>query len=373
MSRIGVDVGTSRVKAVRFDDGWAEVDSAGESTVVLSSPDGRREQDMEQVWEAVARVVTEVVSRCPDQVELVAVTAQGDGTWLIDAEGRPVGEALLWNDNRAARLIDRWQLDGVLEEAFRTSGSLGAPGLANAQLRWLREHEPRRLESATTLLSCGSWVYHRLTGERVLERSDAANPFCDARTWEYDDGLLELFDLSDLAGLLPPVVSGSEAVAPLRADVAERLGLPAATPVALASYDVVTSAVGSGVGRAGTAMAVLGTTLCVGVAGEDPLLDRTASGMTLPSGTDGRWLVAFATLTGTEALDWAARTLGLADAGSVARLAATSTRTDLPLFLPYLSPAGSGPRSWTPTCAEACGSCAWTTRRPTSPAPCSRA
>ena len=58
---------------------------------MLRSPDGRREQDMEQVWEAVARVAHRVVARSPDHVELVAVTAQGDGCWLVDAEGRPVG------------------------------------------------------------------------------------------------------------------------------------------------------------------------------------------------------------------------------------------------------------------------------------------
>ncbi len=182
MSIVGLDVGTSRVKAVRFDAAWSEVDSESEDTVVLSAPGGRREQDLDQVWEAVARVLRAVVSRSPDDVDAVAVTAQGDGCWLVDEAGRPVGHALLWNDSRASDLTEQWHRDGTLDQSFRTCGSLGAPGLASAQLRWLAEHEPDRLARAHRLLSCGSWVFSRLTGEAVLERTEAVNPFCDART-----------------------------------------------------------------------------------------------------------------------------------------------------------------------------------------------
>ncbi len=121
------------------------------------------------------------------------------------------------------------------------------------------------------------------------------------------------------------------------------MGLPVGTPVVLAPYDVVTGAVGSGVSRPGSAVAILGTTLCVAASSDDPRLDRDPNGMTLPLGAPGtptRWLLAYATLTGTEALDWTARLLGTADAASVVRLAADSRHEEVPLVWPYLSPAG---------------------------------
>ena len=339
MSTIGLDLGTSRVKAVRFDDAWRAVDSEAETTAVRSDGDAS-EQDMHQVWAAAARVVGAVAGRSPDAVALLAQTAQGDGCWLVDAKGEPVRPAMLWNDGRAASVVDRWEADGTLERAFRSSGSYGAAGVAHAQLRWLAAHEPGALKAASALLSCGSWIYLRLTGRVVLEASDAANPFLDARTRRYDDTLLDLFGLTGLRRLLPEVVSGADRVAPLRRDVGPDLGLPAGTPVVLAPYDVVASATGAGVTRPGEGFAVLGTTLCAAIVSPDPMLSRPPNGMTLPGCAADRWLIANATMIGTEVLDWMASLLGLGGAAEVVALAATARPGDQPLMLPYLSPAG---------------------------------
>jgi erythritol kinase (D-erythritol 1-phosphate-forming) len=340
MSVVGLDVGTSQVKAVRFDADWTAADSATGPATVLRSPGGHCEQDMHSIWDAAARVLSDVVGRSPDRVELVAITAQGDGCWLVGGAGEPVANALLWNDSRAGPIVEGWAADGSLEAAFRISGCYGAPGLAHAQLSWLAAHEPSVVARAARLLSCGSWIYRRMTGREVLEESDAANPFCDALSRRYDDGLLDLFGIADLRRLLPPVVSGRDAVAPLAADAAARLDLPAGTPVVLAPYDVVSTAIGSGVVTPGDAFAVLGTTLCAGVLAADPMLSRPANGMTLPAGTRDAWLIAYATLIGTEVLDWAAGVLGVADAEAVVTLAASSAAAEPPLLLPYLSPAG---------------------------------
>ena len=340
MSTIGVDVGTSRVKAVRFDPDWQARDSEEEDTTVHREVGGVREQDLAQVLSAVRRVVAAVASRSPDPVDLLAVTAQGDGCWLVDRESEPLGRALLWNDNRAAGVVDRWHRDGTLDTAFTTSGCYGAPGVAHAQLHWLRQHEPARLERAGRLLSCGSWVFSRLTGREVLEASDAANPFCSARTGEYAPDLLGLFDIAGLAHLLPDVVSGPDRVGALTSQAADEVGLPAGTPVAIAPYDVPATALGTGTVATGRAFAVLGTTLCTGVVTEDPMLHRPPNGLTLPGGAPGRWLVAYATMAGTEVLDWAVRMLGLRDVAALLALAEQATRPDVPLVLPYLSPAG---------------------------------
>jgi xylulokinase/erythritol kinase len=337
VSVIGLDLGTSRVKAVRFDDDWQVTDSRSESTTVLRRRPGWSEQDPNEVWQAARRVVAGVAD---DGVTFVAVTAQGDGCWLVDDAGDPVRPAMLWNDNRSAPFIAEWDADGTLDSAFRHHGCDGAPGLAHAQLRWLAQNEPASLGRAATLLSCGSWIYQQLTGERVLHVSDVHNPFGDALTGGDGSELWDLYGLSKYRGLLPPVVAGAQSIHPLRDDASAELSLPAGTPVALAPYDVVSSAIGVGAVRPGDAVGILGTTMCVGPVTADPRLDRPRSGMTLPIGEPDRWLIAYATLAGTEVLDWMSDLLGLAGAAELTALAGSSTSGDLPLLLPYLSPAG---------------------------------
>jgi len=340
MSTISLDLGTSRVKAIRFDANWRSVDIAAEATVVHRSSDGRSEQNMADVWLAAARVVRAVADRSSDPIDVLALTAQGDGCWLVDQHAEPVRPAILWNDSRGAPVIDHWEDDGVLHRAFRINGCYGAPGVAHAQIRWLAQHEPASLSRAARLLSCGSWIYQQLTGQQVLEVSDAANPFLDARTRAYDDALLDHFGLTAWRRLLPATVSGADRIAPLRHNVSTLIGLPAGTPIALAPYGVPATAVGTGSVGIGQGFAVLGTTLCVGLVSADPMLERTPNGITLPGVTADRWLIGYATMNGTEVLDWTADLLGLGGAQDVLELAATATPGQRPLMLPYLSPAG---------------------------------
>ncbi|MDQ2851055.1 MAG: carbohydrate kinase [Actinomycetota bacterium] len=340
MSVIGVDLGTSRVKAVRYDADWNEADSCAEDSVVNRPAPGHSEQDMDQVWAALVRVLRTVVDRCPDGIDLIAVTAQGDGCWLIDDAGEPAGPALLWNDARATSLVDAWEADGTLARAFDINGCFGFAGVASSELRWLKENSPEVLTRASTLLSCGGWGYFKLTGHRAVDDSEAANSFFDTRTRQYDDRILDLYGIADLKRLMPQAVHGRDRVAPLLGAVAHEVGLKEGTPVVVAPYDVVSMAVGSGAHRVGDAFAVLGTTLCNGLVSDDPRMDRPGNGMSLPAPDEGNWVLTYPTMVGTEVLDWTQRLLGLDHPGDVIRLADEADRSRAPMVLPYLSTAG---------------------------------
>src|SRR3984957_5089171 len=104
---IGIDAGTSVIKAVAFSLAGEQIAVAARPNIYLTLGGGQVEQDMHRTWTdcaATLRDLGEGVPNLADRVAALAVTAQGDGTWLIDADGEPVGGGLLWLDSRAARL-----------------------------------------------------------------------------------------------------------------------------------------------------------------------------------------------------------------------------------------------------------------------------
>ena len=189
MASICLDVGTSLIKAVAFDEDGNELSVVRQPTEVLRPQPGFAEQDMGAVWDAVSGAVEELTGSLEEKVELLAFTGQGDGCWLVDADGRPTGPAVLWNDARNAALVQKWERDGTLARAFEINGSLAFPGLPCAVLPWLREHEPERVENAHRSMFCDGWIFLRLTGEFGIDESDASVPLLDIRSGEYSDEL----------------------------------------------------------------------------------------------------------------------------------------------------------------------------------------
>ncbi|MEU9836193.1 FGGY-family carbohydrate kinase [Streptosporangium sp. NPDC048047] len=343
MAAICVDAGTTVVKAVGYDDAGAEIAIARQETGVSRPAPGHAEQDMNTVWAAVAHTVRAVAGRLTGAsagaVDFVAVTAQGDGAWLVGPDGEPTGPAILWNDGRAAATVDAWNRSGAAERAFRVNGSAAASGLPHAILTWLREHDPERLERSAALLTCGGWIFSRLTGEVAADESDASAPFMDLRARAYSPELLASFGLEWAARLLPEPRGDAHRVAPLTASAAASLGLPAGTPVVMAPYDIVSTAVGAGAVGEGRACSILGTTLCTETIVAEPDLDGPAVGITIAA--PGGYLRAFPTFAGVEVINWVCRLLGLPGPAALGELAAASPPGAGGLaFLPYLSPAG---------------------------------
>ena len=260
MAWIALDAGTTVIKAVAFNSVGREIAVARERTAVLHSRPEFSEQSMDAVWNAAVETIRLVVQQVEEPIEGLALTAQGDGCWLISDRGQPCGAALLWNDGRAASIAERWRSSGVVKRAYARSGSVAYPGLSHALLAWLTEHQPDRLQGARWVLSCNGWIFHRLTGKIAAEISDASNPFSDVRKGTYDDELFRMFGLESLRPMFPAIVEGDSQSASLHAEVAAALGLKPDLRVVMAPYDIVATAYGVGVASRGQACVILGTT-----------------------------------------------------------------------------------------------------------------
>lgn len=343
MATLCIDAGTTLIKAVIFNDDGAELCVTSRASGVSNPLPHLSEQDMNDVWASVLSAGLEAIERVGAGVHIdrVAITAQGDGAWIINAKGEPVRPAILWNDGRSAHEVGAWARSGALAQAFALNGSLTSMGLPNAIMAHLATAEPASLAPGNTVLTCGSWLFYKLTGHIGLHASEASAPWLDISTGVISDELIDLFGLSALRSLIPAVFSTAQASAPMTESIAHHLGLDPNISVVLAPYDIVATATGCGVLSEGEAYSILGTTLCPGTIVNSPQVSGTPSGLNLETGTPGSYLRAFPTLTGAGALTWVAEILGVKSIDELTVLAASAPAgSDGVLVLPYFSPAG---------------------------------
>lgn len=310
---LGLDVGTSRIKAVVFDGAGVEL-ASGQRTVVTETPHpGWAEQDMDAVWAAAADVIRHALGSLPagpGSIEAIGVTGQGDGAWMIDGAGRPVGKAPLWSDGRAAPIIERWDREGVLQDAFEPNGTILWPGAQAPLLVWLREHEPDRIERMRSVFCAKDWVRFRLTDEVATDTTDASIPFLRLATGAYDADQLRRLGLLDLQDRLPAVLAPHATAGVVTAAAAVATGLRPGTPVVAGMLDGVACGIGVGAVAPGQAMTILGTTALVGLVLDKPVFTPAGIGATVCHALAGRWLRILGAMAGTPNLDWYLATIG---------------------------------------------------------------
>ncbi len=296
----GIDVATQAVRVVLADrDGHVHAQAGVPLPPPQHPAPERSEQDARSWWPAVAealRRATAAVDRDAHPVAAVAPTATSGTIVLVDAEGEPLGPALLYNDRRAAAEAARAQEAG--RGRWDALGLTIAPSFALAKLAWLAgEHA---LDGATGAWSAADLVVERLTGAPpTADWSHALKTGYDAIRREWPRDVLYALDVSP--DLLPPVAPPGSHGGEVSAAAARETGLPEGCQVRLGMTDGCTAQLACGAVAAGHFVSVLGTTLVVKGASEQLIRD--------PAGVvyshlhpGGLWLPGGASNTGGEVL-----------------------------------------------------------------------
>ena len=262
---IGIDSGTSVVKAVAFDLAGRQLASAAVLNRYTTGGDGSACQPLGRTWAdcvQALRGLGDKVEGLARRTAAIAVTAQGDGTWLVGADNEPVTDAWLWLDARAAPSVVRLGA-GPLERArFEATGTGLNTCQQGTQLAQMDRTDPGLLDRAEVALHCKDWLYLNLTGVRATDPSEAGFTFGNFRTRRYDDTVIEALGLGHRRGLLPEIVEGTETTHPLSEAAATATGLAAGTPVSLAYVDMAMTGLGAGLytGKGGAACTIIGST-----------------------------------------------------------------------------------------------------------------
>lgn len=331
---LGIDIGTSSVKAALVDEAGTIVEQSSAPLSVARPKAGWSEQDPADWWAASNAAVTALSPAARKQVRAIGLSGQMHGATLLDAADRPLRPAILWNDGRSA--AECAELERRVPKSRAITGNLAMPGFTAPKLLWVKRHEPDTFASTASVLLPKDYVRLRMTGEKATDLSDASGTLwvdVGARAWS--DDMLGACELSKAH--MPRLCEGPEITGKLRAELAEAWGMQR-VPVAAGGGDNAAGAVGVGVAKPGDAFLSLGTSgvLFLADASFRPNPDRAVH--TFCHALPKCWHQMSVMLSAASCVDWAARLTGAADAAALLEAVSQRARVDGPeIFLPYLS------------------------------------
>lgn len=356
---IGIDAGTSVIKSVAFSSGGKQLAVFAQSNSYDNLPDGGVEQDIARTWRDAVQSISGLAEQVPDLAQrtlAVAVTGQGDGSWLIDAAGDPVGPAWLWLDSRAAAIVDEVRESPDDRARFELTGTGLAACQQGPQLQWMKRHQPEVLAKAATAFHCKDWLYYKLCGDRVTDPSEGTFTYGNFRQRNYADEVIAALGLTDHRDLLPEIIEGTEHHGSLSATAAVETGLLEGTPVVLGYVDVICAALGAGLydPDADLGCTIVGSTgmhMRFVKSADEVVLNPHSTGYTMPFPVPGSYAQMQSNLAGTLNIDWLLDVaLGMLSSEGIHRtradllagadnLVAAAKPANL-LYQPYISEAG---------------------------------
>ena len=337
---LGLDLGTSELKALLLDEQHRIVATAGEPLTLQRPQPLWSEQHPADWWAACDRVLQRLAAEQPAamaRVRGIGLSGQMHGAVLVDAADAVLRPAILWNDGRSG--AECAELERRVPRLQAIAGNLAMPGFTAPKLLWVARHEPAVFARVDGVLLPKDWLRLQLCGERIGEMSDAAGTLwldVGARRWSAE--LLGACGLRE--SQMPRLVEGSAPGGRLLPALASRWGLPSHVVIAGGGGDNAASAVGMGVVRPGEGFLSLGTSGVIFLAGAAYSPNPAQAVHAFCHALPGRWHQMSVMLSAASSLRWATQLLGLADEAALLARVATlraAGRARAPIFLPYLS------------------------------------
>jgi glycerol kinase len=322
---LGIDEGTSAVKAVLYDADLRPMREARREKTLAYPKSGRVEQDPEEVLAAVVDAVADVLAGAPDLVDACGLDHQGESVLAWDAEtGAALTPIVTWQDKRSQEVLDRLDVGGSGEEILRRSGMPLDPYFSAGKLSWLLEHEPAvakaRDDGTLRLGTVDSFLCDRLGAGVATDPSTASRTQLGAPDW--DPALLEIFGVP--GAVLPVILDTAGDLGTLR-----HPSWPVELPLRARCVDQQAALAGAGCVKPGLVKATYGTGVFVlAHAGEQRPEPRGGLLPTVAWRVSGRveWAIDGGVFTAGALLEWLSRDLGLAP--DPAALAAAAARVD---------------------------------------------
>lgn len=302
---LGVDVGTSGVKAILVDASGDVLASAITPLQLATPHPGWAEQDPDAWWAATSASIRTVLAARPgDSPDAVGVSGQMHSSVFLDAHGEVIRPALLWCDGRTtAECREITERVGGEQRLRDLASNPALEGFTLPKVLWLRRHEPEAYARLATVMLPKDFIRFKLTGVVATEPSDAsATLMYDTARMRWSTEILDAVDVP--RSVVPDVGGSSEILGRVSVEGAGATGLRPGTPVVGGGADNACGAAGVGAIAPGDAVSSWGTSGTVLAPMSEPRVDPTLRAHTFCHVVPGVWYLMGVVLSAGGAFAW---------------------------------------------------------------------
>ncbi|MEA5004488.1 MAG: FGGY-family carbohydrate kinase [Christensenella sp.] len=257
----GLDVGTSGVKAVVFDEKGNEKKRAYREYDFLLRADGTRSLDAENIWKKTKIVLREAAGPFGKLVAAISVSSFGEAFVVLDGSDKVLCEVMVSTDRRGEREFEEEMKRIGSDEIISVCGLVPSPTYSLAKLLYLKKRKKEVCANAKRVLLIGDFIQYRLSGCAAVDCSSACRTMLfDIEKAEWSDRLFQVFDMK--RSLFSPAVFTGEIVGKLLLGVARETGLSPSAKVVAGGHDQPVNAIGAGL-RKNTVACSMGTSECM--------------------------------------------------------------------------------------------------------------
>ena len=335
MSYIGIDLGTSGLRALLVDENGATL-GAVECGYEAYHPHAGWSEQAPLEWIAALNAAVKELSQTHaafGELKGIAVSGHMHGAVLVDENGAPVRPCILWNDTRSH--AEAAELDAIAG-VRAISGNIVFPGFTAPKLEWVRKYEPENYARVAKVVLPTGYLNWYLTGDYVADMSDSAGTsWLDVGQRDWSDALLSAGKMK--REQMPRLVEGCDVAGALRPELTHKWGVKRDVVVAGGAGDNAAAACGIGAMSEGQGFVSLGTSgvLMVARDGYHPAPETALH--TFCHAVPDRWYQMGVMLSATDCLNWLSQITAKSPAHLTQSLGETLASPGRVRFLPYLS------------------------------------
>lgn len=273
---IGIDIGTTNIKAVAFGVNGDELSKATTPTRTHSPQAGWAYFEPNEIWTDICAVLRKVIADLPAESEPagVAFTSFGEAAAPLDKHGQPVYEMISWFDQRTQAQSDWWAETVGVEQTARITGLPVKPVFGILKLLWLRENEPQKFAQIDRWLNTADYGAYRLCGAQATDYSLASRMMVlDLKERAWSSTLLDAIEIPQ--SMLGQLVPSGTLLGHVHAEAAAETGLPEGLPVSAGGHDHICGSMALGITKTGDVFDSIGTAEAVMVLTDEPVLHPT--------------------------------------------------------------------------------------------------